>query len=243
MAPKPIRPQDMIEQAAKAFEGYVRFRRNLRSAFIQMVHAWTIALRNAVEPRDQQWQEREQEWETIKTQIGPEGEQIYALCLGKITLACQADYGDWLGNLYQRLSANLTGMGQHFTPFEISRLGAALTMDQNSVEGHIAEQGYVTAHEPTCGSGGMVIAAAMRMRELGFNPATQFRAFAGDLDRTCVEMTYVQCRLMGIACWVQHVNSLDPSSGDEFNYRLATPEFVGQIQAELMAASPESKAA
>src|SRR3546814_12391124 len=89
-------------------------------------------------------------------------------------------------------------MGQFFTPYQISRLMAMLTIDRPSLERAAAQNNFIEFNEPTCGAGGMIIAAAEAIRTLGFDPARHMRVTAQDIDIACVQMTYLNCSFYAI---------------------------------------------
>lgn len=69
----------------------------------------------------------------------------------------------------------------------------------------------VTLNEPSCGSGGMVIATARAMLEKGIDYQKKLKVIAQDLDWKAVYMCYVQLSLYGIDAEVIQGNTLtDP---------------------------------
>jgi hypothetical protein len=78
--------------------------------------------------------------------------------LAVTALAVQEGGCDFLGQVVGDLGLITGHMGQFFTPYDVSRMIAEMTLD--TVDEIIAEQGFVTVQEPACGAGGMVIAAA-----------------------------------------------------------------------------------
>lgn len=67
---------------------------------------------------------------------------------------------DFLGPIFMELEIGSKEMGQFFTPFSLCERVTGLVMRQPVQE--LAEGApYTTFDEPTCGAGGMVIAASM----------------------------------------------------------------------------------
>ena len=62
----------------------------------------------------------------------------------------------------------------------------------------IDENKKLSLCEPTCGSGGMVIAAAQVLQEKGINYQRVLDVVCQDLDWTAVYMCYVQLSLLGV---------------------------------------------
>ena len=94
--------------------------------------------------------------------------------------------------------------------------------DKESLAAKIAERGFVTAQEPACGSGAMVIALAHEMKAAGINYQRHLHVTAVDVDPKCVHMAYVQFSLMHIPAVIIHGNSL---SLEEFG-RWYTPAHI-----------------
>jgi len=76
------------------------------------------------------------------------------------------------------------------------------------IENEIAERGYISANEPACGSGAIVLGVAKVMEENKLNYQKQLYVEACDIDIKCVHMTYLQLALCGIPAVVIHGDSL-----------------------------------
>lgn len=72
----------------------------------------------------------------------------------------------------------------------------------------IDENKKLSLCEPTCGSGGMVIAAAQVLQEKGINYQRVLDVVCQDLDWTAVYMCYVQLSLLGVKAIVAQGNTL-----------------------------------
>ena len=76
----------------------------------------------------------------------------------------QHGLNDWLGKLYMDSYTSSNKNGQFFTPFHLSLLTAETTAA--GVEDMIRSGiGVVSVEEPSCGSGGMVLALAESLRK------------------------------------------------------------------------------
>lgn len=114
---------------------------------------------------------------------------------------------DFLGSVYMQLEINNTHVGQYFTPYAVSLLTARMTLA--GVTNWIDTNGYVTLHEPACGSGGMVIAAAQVLEEKSqYDPGATMWFQAIDIDRLCANLTYIQCSTLGLSGIVWHGDTL-----------------------------------
>ena len=89
---------------------------------------------------------------------------------------------DFLGAVAGELGELDARLGQFFTPYEISRLMAEISL--TDVAKTIEATGFVTVSEPTVGAGGMVIAVADVIEGLGFDPAQHLWVEATELSRT-----------------------------------------------------------
>jgi len=141
--------------------------------------------------------------------------------LGITALAMQDGGCDFLGQVVVELELPNQHMGQFFTPYDVSRMIAELTLD--TVEEIIAEQGFVTVLEPACGAGGMIIAAADVIEQKGFDIGRQLYVDGTDISPLCFRMSYLQASLRGIPATIRRGNTL---SGEIFEAAL-TPAFFG----------------
>ena len=120
--------------------------------------------------------------------------------------AFQLEPGDHLGEIYMSLPHGGEGMGQFFTPYDLSKTLAGMTAPDLA---EWAESGRIlTVHEPSVGAGGMVIAFAEIAREQGVNYQRQVLVDCGDIDMTAVQMAFIQLSILGIPALVRHMNTL-----------------------------------
>ena len=123
--------------------------------------------------------------------------------------------GDVLGSIYMLLEIGNDRMAQFFTPYNVSIAMAIMMLgDESGIREKIRENGFLTLSEPTCGAGGMVIAAAQAFHQLGFNYPTQLHATCVDIDPVCAQMTFLQLSLLGVPAIVIHGNSLSLETWD-----------------------------
>ncbi|ELA6645757.1 N-6 DNA methylase [Vibrio alginolyticus] len=126
-------------------------------------------------------------------------------------------FRDLLGEIYMEMGIGSKNLGQFFTPYEVSKLMAKMTMDRDMIE----TQKYITLHEAACGSGGMVVAKADVMHEEGYNPQKQLLAYCVDVDQTAAMMCYIQLALWGIPAVVTIGNTLTM----QFSRTMLTPMY------------------
>lgn len=122
--------------------------------------------------------------------------------------ALDEEIGDVLGEIYMEAGMGSKYTGQFFTPFHLSEL-CARTILTETIQNYNGE--VITLNEPSCGGGGMIIAAVKVLLDAGINPQECLRVVAQDLDWKGVYMCYLQLSLLGIRAVVVQGNTLsDP---------------------------------
>jgi hypothetical protein len=193
-----------IARAAQILTDGTRFRHSKDTLFRDFLAIATICFRNFAEPKGPEWDEREAHYHQIIR--GYDKDTLHAMsdCIGALILLAKQGYTDLLGELYMNLDIGSKTMGQFFTPFHVSELMAMIMFDRMSVTKTISSQGYIDVNEPTCGAGGMLVAAASTIHRMGFDPRLYMRATAQDIDVACCQMTYLNCVLFGIPATIIH---------------------------------------
>lgn len=171
--------------------------------FSDWVEMYAISIANACTLLNSKLkQNREQKYlEIVKKYKEVEQSRFPELC-GMLVLALDSDMVDVLGNVYMGLESGSKHTGQFFTPNHISRLTARLMPPVTDTDG------IIRFTEPTCGSGGMVIAYAKVLAEQDINYQKKLEVIAQDIDYRCVHMCYVQLSLLGIKATVIRQNTL-----------------------------------
>lgn len=103
---------------------------------------------------------------------------------------------DFMGQVAGELGALDAGLGQFFTPYEVSHLIAAMNLGDAAEM--IAARGFITIQEPAAGAGGMLVAAADALEAQGLSLNDAWME-AIELSRSTFHMLYVQLALRGIA--------------------------------------------
>jgi type I restriction-modification system DNA methylase subunit len=184
---------DRSKRSSEIFEDFVEF------TFSALVKP----LATTIEAQEQ----HEQDYMQIVKKYPKETIRNEFVALFQILLKqLESSYDDFLGSVAQKLEALNLGLDQYFTPPEISKLMISITM--GDIDEIIKKKGYVTLSEPTCGSGGMILATAEIMIEKGYNPQNQMWFQAVDLSKLCYQMTYIQTTLKGLSGEVVHGNVL-----------------------------------
>lgn len=133
-------------------------------------------------------------------------------------------YTDLCGELYMLSYTSSSKAGQFFTPYCASKLCADGCITEDKVKEKLDNDpdGVITIMEPSCGAGGMLIAAAERLAELNVNYARNALAYGTDIDERCVAMSYIQCSLLGIPAIITHGNVLTQEVWSEWH----TPAYI-----------------
>lgn len=167
-------------------------------------------------------QDLEDKYMGVAKKYGKEELEQFAELLGLIAKGLEDRFGDFLGECYMDLGQGNEHTGQFFTPYGASRLCAELSYNEASVKRAIEERGYVTIHEPACGSGGMIVAMLEVLKAKGINFQRQALIVASDIDSRCAHMCYITLSLLGAPAIVRIANTLT----DETHDTLYTPFYV-----------------
>ena len=132
---------------------------------------------------------------------------------------------DVLGQIYMEAGMGSKYTGQFFTPFHLSEMCARMSI------GELPDTGKISLNEPSCGGGGMVIAACKVLHEAGFDFQRRLDVVAQDLDWKGVYMTYLQLSLIGCrAIVVQGDTLIEPYTKNYPPDRmLKTPAMMGAL--------------
>lgn len=171
-----------------------------------------IAIANSVDLRERE--PREFRYLDIVGRYRTDVIDLFPQILGELVQALEAGPGDVLGALFHDLELHSKARGQYFTPYTLSRFMAqAVLGDPENVKEIIAQHGFVTAMEPACGAGLMVIALAEAMRDIGHNYQRHLHVTAIDIDPRTIHMAYVQLSLLHIPAHFMVGNALSVTIG------------------------------
>lgn len=178
------------------------------------------------------WQQRERDYiETIRRY--PEGtEYRFAGMFCMLGDLLTEEMTDALGEIYMEAGMGSKTAGQFFTPFHLSELTAKMAMSDSIQSFKAGMTKLITLTEPSCGGGGMIIAAAKILKDEGINYQRYLDVVAQDLDWKGVYMTYLQCSLLGIkAICVQGDTLMEPYDPQRTDSRriMRTPAKMGAL--------------
>ncbi len=195
-------------------------RHRLHQVFSDFCELSALAISNAVDLK--QHEAREARYMQIIKRYDADEIRRFPEMLACCTLALEHHRHDFLGKLFMDLDLGSHWAGQFFTPYDLTKMMAKMTLGDMTAE-RIAELGgFITACEPACGAGAMVIGMADALADLKINYQQCLHVTAVDLDATATHMAFIQASLLHIPAIIVHGNSL---SLEQFGYWL-TPAHV-----------------
>lgn len=139
---------------------------------------------------------REAEYMQIIKSYEKPDQEAFAKLLAILTDLLEETPRDVLGPLYMELEISSKDQGQFFTPPELSELMARMTFGDRLKL--LDDQPFITAAEPACGAGGMVLSLVKEMIDQGYNPAEHLWVQCIDVSRLAALMCYVQLTLWNV---------------------------------------------
>lgn len=171
--------------------------------FTDWVKCCSLAIDNATNLiHNELWNKKEQQYINIVKKYGNNQIEIFSEMLGMLCMALEEKMEDVLGYIYMASKMGSKAVGQFFTPYHLSELCANLTLQK------VDKAGKIYLNEPSCGSGGMVIAAVSALKEQGFDYQRNLEVVARDLDWRGVYMCYLQLSLLGVRAICVQGNTL-----------------------------------
>lgn len=135
----------------------------------------------------------------------------------------ETGFDDFLGKLYMSSGTSSKGHGQFFTPYHLSKLMAELSFAKLNVDYYKKNSRVLRIVEPSCGSGGSIIAAVdILYNKYDINYARNVFVECSDIDPRCVHMCYLQLALAGVPGIVYHQNTLTSEIYDKWE----TPAYI-----------------
>lgn len=195
--------------------------------FCDWVKACALAIQNSCQLlHNHTWQEREKEYLQIAEKYGKNNMTKFTKMLAMLVETLETDMSDVLGDIYMRAGLGNKNTGQFFTPYHVSVACAEMSIPKDIPDGTL------TINEPSCGGGGMVIAAADVLKKRGINYQKRMDVVAQDLDWKGVYMCYVQLSLLGVKATVVRGDTLQepyPSAGRPEKCIFRTPAKMGLL--------------
>ena len=179
--------------------------------FSDWIRCSSLAISNSCQLfHDKVWQDREQMYLDTIRKYTKEEVQKFVEMLGLLVETLE-EPTDVLGQVYMESGMGSKAAGQFFTPYHLSELCAQLSLPEPD------EDGIYRINEPSCGGGGMIIAAASVLKKRGIDYQRKMEVVAQDLDWKGVYMCYLQLSLLGInAICVQGNTLSEPYTGKNY---------------------------
>lgn len=164
----------------------------------------------------------------------------FAMALGMLGKKIQdavngkAPFADWAGELYMDSGTSDGKAGQFFTPYSVSQCMARINFPKDEVRAKLGDDPnrVLTIYEPTCGAGGLIVAAIEALNKAGVNYSWNAFVDCGDIDQRCVHMTYVTLSLLCVPAVVRLGDALKMEYRQAWftpAYLMAWPHFKKQI--------------
>ena len=149
--------------------------------------------------------EFEKRYLNVAKQYSKDQLETFASCLGLFMGEIEAakngsgEFRDFAGEIYMASGTNSKGLGQFFTPYHVSRLMAECNVEKERFAAEIENDPdrVITFYDPTCGAGGLMVAAIDVMYSAGINYAHNMFIDCGDIDPRCFHMSYLTLSLLG----------------------------------------------
>lgn len=180
--------------------------------FRDFVTISAISIYNAM-AKDERY---EAEYLEIIGQYEKEEAMQLAKLFADVVMMLDPQPSDVLGEIYMGMGLGNAKTGQYFTPFYMAEVMSEITLGDELSN---MTKPFWKLHEPSCGSGVMVLAFAKKLIAKGHNPGEKMWACCIDLDRMAALMCYIQLSLWNIPAIVHVGNSLTNEHRESF----ATP--------------------
>ena len=170
-----------------------------------------LSIANSCTIHDKVWDDREREYENITKKYKDSVVKDFSSMFCDLVEAFEINpFDDYLGHIYMDFIGGNKNLGQEFTPMELCEVCACVSI------GYEIPEEVKTLADECCGGGAMLIAACKHYHTHNVNYQKYLKITAGDLDKLCVYMTYVQLSLIGARAVVYHHNALTQEVYDRF---------------------------
>lgn len=160
----------------------------------------------------ERFEKNEKRYKQIISQYSEQEVQVIAEILEELVkMVTENPFRDLLGDLYMQLDMGSKDLGQFFTPYSIAYAMARLAVNIDNVKKIIADKGYITINEPTCGGGANIIAICELMHKNNINYQSSCVIVCQDLSKTAALMCYIVLSLLGCSAVIKIADTLsDP---------------------------------
>jgi len=173
----------------------------------------------------------EEEYLEIAKQYSEEELKKHGQLLGITVEALEKIEQDFLGEVFTFGELTNTKRGQFFTPYNISRMMATMIVGEKNQN----KNRVIRINDPTCGAGGMLVAAAFAMKDHEINYQQDAYFVGQDVDGRCARMTFIQLSLIAAPALIICGNTLSMETywkRETIGYHLSGMDF--RLRAEAM---------
>lgn len=203
-----IKHQGTMQASEKEFLDLFQklcYSRNAWQVWADLMSVMACSISNAVDLIPEHYEAREKEYESCIKRLG--SVEIASQIFGIVVMALENNPNqDFLGKMYMNLNLGNHWKGQFFTPYNVCRMMAEMTVGNSEAE--IEEKGWISICDPCVGGGAMLIAAANVYRRKNVNYQNHVLFAGQDVDRVVAMMAYIQLSLLGCAGYITVGDSL-----------------------------------
>lgn len=191
-----MKDNEHYQNMVKIFTSF-RYKYDIMDVFEDFIYMTAAAFSNSVDTVH--YEKRETEYMRRINRYEKKDSEKFAEIISQLVMCFEVGGpNDYLGKLFMDLDMGNKYRGQYFTPYTVSVAMASMVFNERDVRMHINEKGYMSLYEPTCGAGGMIIAAYEVVKKMGFNPQQVLKVTSQDIDFKAVLMTYIQTTILCI---------------------------------------------
>lgn len=182
-----------------------------QALFRDWAECFALSISNSIAPpHSPLWEKREKRYLEIVKRYDSKDVQTFPELCAWLTMAFESDpFDDYLGRIYMEIFGGNKGLGQCFTPIDVCEACAGMAVKPKDGE-------VQTLADECSGGGAMLIAACGAYHKAKVDYQRWLKITAGDLDKLCVHMTYIQLSMIGARAKVYHRDTLTRQCFDVF---------------------------
>lgn len=186
------------KEIARKFD-QICYRHNRWDVWSNFITMAAIEISNAVDSIHAE--HRSEMYRNIAKRYDAAEMQLFAEMFAEVVVGMEQNPDqDFLGELFMCLELGNDHAGQFFTPYCICKMMAQI--NSPNLKELIAERGWISANDPACGAGALLVAFANECKKRAVNYQTSVLFVAQDIDFTVGCMCYIQLSLLGCPGYV-----------------------------------------
>jgi hypothetical protein len=160
--------------------------------------------------------------------------ESFSEALGELAVATVEAKRPVVGDIYEAVGNQADDFGQYFTPWNVCIAKAEMLVSADDADEATSDD-PLTVADPACGSGRLLVAAAMALHD--HDPDAPILVSGTDKDRTCARMAVVNLALANVPGRIQYGNSLTQEIHREWR---VTPRGFGPVVKSVEPSTPET---